>query len=82
MKQLINWFLVLLRLRPKKIGSIKPKRGHKVFEFNYVTKEFGEAKYSVEPNNSKRKSIITNKNCIYVGALNKVNAAKKILKKL
>ena len=81
MKQLINWILVLLRLRPKKVGQLKPKRGHKVFEFNYETKEFKEAKYDYELNTGK-KSIIKNKNCTYVSALNKQNAAKKLLKRL
>ena len=81
-KKLINWILVQLRLRPKKIGSIRPKKGHKIFEFNYVTKDFNEAKYDLQIKNKGRKIIITNKNCIYVSALNKKNAAKKILKRL
>ena len=72
MKRLINWIKKKLGLKHK-VGTLKPKRGHKVFEFNYVLKELNE----VLPIDGKVK---TKPGCIYVSALNKRNAAKKILK--
>lgn len=73
------WSRLTGRKYYEKIGQIKPKRGHKLYEFNYVTKTLEEVKTQTV---NGRKKYITQPDCIYVSALNKQNAAKKILKKL
>lgn len=67
--------------------SYRLKRGHKCFEFNYVTKELREAQYTkkaIEFNfdglQDKVKEIVMNKDCIYVCALNMKNAERKLIK--
>jgi hypothetical protein len=69
------------------VGSIKPKKNHRVFEYNFETKEIKEAiyleaniTYSLDGNHIKKRKIVKNKGCIYVSALNKKNALKRINK--
>lgn len=69
------------------LGSVRLKRGHKLFEVNINTQEITEAQYDTQEyaegtdrNISKRKSLTVKENCIYVGALNKKNVIK-ILKR-
>src|SRR5690554_6095561 len=73
----------------KYVGSLKIKRGHRVFEVNISTLEINEATYDEKTDfvlsndkmkNSKRKKLIINKDCVYVSALNAKNAIKKINK--
>lgn len=75
----------------KYIGSLKIKRGHRVFEINTLTLMIREAVYEEEsdlvliPNKikkSKKKKLITDKDCIYISALNAKNAVKKLNKKI
>lgn len=62
------------------IGSRVIQPGHKVYEYNYVTETLQEAK--VEKSKlGTRKAVIMNERCLYVSALNKKNAAKKLNKK-
>lgn len=64
------------------IGSMIKRAGHTIFEFNKNTKELNPAEhnYSFEKGKLKDK-IIVKVDCIYIQALNKKNALKKILKK-
>lgn len=73
----------------KYVGTLKPKRGHRVYEINISTLEINEATYDEKTDfvlgngkmkNSKRKKLIMNKDCVYVSALNAKNAIKKINK--
>lgn len=75
----------------KHVGTLKPKKGHRVFEVNISTLEINEAAYEEKTDfvlsndkmkNSKRKKLIMNKDCVYVSALNAKNAIKKINKKI
>jgi len=68
-------------LERKPIGSVKMKNGHKMFEFNIRTKEMNEAQY-IDGRNGKRKKLLMKKDCLYEPAVNKKNAARKILKRL
>lgn len=73
----------------QKVSSIRPHRGHTLFEFNFKTKELIKAEFETQtvrydpktggtvPLNKK---VIINENCIYISALNKQNAVKKILR--
>lgn len=70
------------------MGRIKPHRGHTLYQYNKVTKELIEAKFEEQelvigaglkvqkPN----KKVLVQENCIYVSALNKKNALKRINK--
>lgn len=67
------------------LGSIKPKRGHTLFEINLKTKEivpatFEEKEYRVDGKNSNRRTVVVKDDCTYISALNKNNAIKKLLK--
>lgn len=70
----------------KLIGSQKYHNGHKCWEYNTETKEIKEAEYErtdIEWNKvgelkHRSKRVIVKENCIYVTALNKQNALKKI----
>jgi len=73
------------------IGTLKPQKGHTLFEMNVVTQEIVIAKFedividfnsALKGNYSKKQKVIINPNCIYVTALNKKNAAKKFLEKM
>jgi hypothetical protein len=68
----------------KKIGTIKPHRGHSLFKMN------SEGVFKVEENEfeyyyvigKKKKKLIVEDNTLYVSALNKKNAIKKFKKML
>lgn len=68
----------------KLLGSIRPKRGHTLFEVNLDTGDIIPAvkepiDFVVGKKNSEKKSkVITKGNCIYISALNKRNVIKKI----
>lgn len=75
----------------KHVGTLKPKKGHRVFEVNISTLEINEAAYDEKTDfvlgndkmkKSKRKKLVMNKDCVYVSALNAKNAIKKINKKI
>jgi hypothetical protein len=70
------------------LGKIFVQRGHTVFEIE-TTGEIREAEYQVQSSTydllkgiaqSKIGSLIVNKGCVYIPALNKANALKKYLK--
>jgi len=72
-----------------KQGAIKMHKGHTLFEINLKTKEINEAVFkSVDyvvtdtTMNQASKKIIENENCIYIPALNKNSALKKLFKKI
>lgn len=67
---MLNW---IKNLFTSKYFYPTVKKGHKVFEFNTQTKDFNSV--SVTDGKIEKKQF-----CIYVSALNKKNAAKKILK--
>ena len=67
------------------VGLIKPKKNHRVFEYNiekeYITEAIYSEEnviYSLDGNHIKKRKIVKNKGCIYISALNKKNALKKI----
>ena len=70
----------------KFINSIKKNPGHILFSFNITTKELKEAAMKkdvsiglgLEP--IYKTKVVTEKNCVYVQALNKRNAFKKLRK--
>lgn len=62
------------------VGSRIIKPGHTVYEYNYVTEKLEEAKMQ-KSKLGTRKAVIMNERCVYVSALNKKNAAKKLNQK-
>lgn len=71
------------------LGIIRKQNGHTLYEIDINTEEIKEAQYIVQNatydlltgmSNSKQGGLITNKNCIYIPALNKENALKKFKK--
>lgn len=75
----------------KHVGTLRPKRGHRVYEVNISTFEINEATYEEETDfvlgndkmkNSKRKKLVMNKDCIYIPALNVKNVIKKLNKRI
>lgn len=72
-----------------KIGSFKPKKGQKVWEFNKVTGDICIATMEEQPLHfqkvqksklppGKVYKIITKENCVYFPALNIENAVRKL----
>ncbi len=75
----------------KLIGTLKPKRGHTLFEINFKEGTIVEAEIEQQDIHfqkakngrmSSNKKVIQKENCIYIPALNKKNASKKLLKLL
>ena len=70
------------------IGTLKPKKGHKMFEVNMKFKTITEATYDDPPAvkfsdaqigvKSASKKITVNQDCVYISALNKKNVIKII----
>jgi len=73
----------------EKVTTIKPHKGHTLYEYNVDTKEFIEATY-IKTNvafedvqkgkNIARRRVNMKGGCVYVSALNKKNAFKKLHK--
>lgn len=69
-------------------GTVRPHKGHKLFELNLKTKEVKEAEfeqldYDVKQKTSgKRKKVLMKESCIYISALNEKNALKKLFKSI
>lgn len=64
-------------------GHLKPKQGHKCFEYNTGTNELSYAKFEKQDVHfdqkiTYRRKVIIKENCIYITALNFKNATKKI----
>jgi hypothetical protein len=71
----------------KLLGTIKPQKGHKCFEYNLKTNEVSEATYTESEITilsssmfAPKRKINVKEDCIYITALNKENAWKKINK--
>lgn len=72
------------------LGTLKPKKGHKIFEVNIKLKTIEEASFDELPavkftdpisgQISTKKKITTKPECVYISALNKKNVSK-ILKR-
>lgn len=69
------------------VHRIHPHSGHKCFEYNTVTKEirladFKEESVSFEAAQrgeiAPKRTVVIKENCVYVTALNKRNALKKL----
>lgn len=74
----------------KFIGQHRPHSGHKCFEINTKTGEINLAEFKEEAISfedakngiiSGKKKIVMKEDCIYITALNKKNAIKKLFKK-
>lgn len=66
-------------------STIMPYKGHKLFEINIVTKKIKEAEYNQkEPINiltwdkECKKEVLKKKDCVYISALNKESALKRL----
>lgn len=67
----------------KKVGQLKPQRGHTVFQYNTKTGAITKAvfeEYLPYSMGKQNKRIIVEEECIYVSALNLKNAANKVAK--
>jgi len=75
----------------KLVNSIKPLRGHKVWEINLTTMKINEASFVIRKNitwqqalrfikNGYSKDIKIQKNCVYISALNKHSALDRFAK--
>lgn len=67
-------------------GTIKPKKGHFVWELNEETGEIKKAEYKTVTatfnmlSEKPAHKLIVNENCVYIPALNKENAKAKYLR--
>lgn len=75
----------------KLLGSIRPKKGHTLFEINLKTLEMREAETEIQPvvfreGQSKfvplRKKVVVKVGHTYISALNKKNALKHLAKRI
>ena len=75
------------------VGSLKPKKGHTLFEINIKEKTIEIAEFDETPTINyldamqgkylaKRNKVTKKENCIYISALNKKNALKILNRKL
>lgn len=74
------------------IGSLTPKRGHTLYEFNFATKQLSKTEFKVEKQIdfesaakglvSQTKQVDGKEGVLYVSALNEKNAWKKVLKRI
>lgn len=71
------------------IGSIRPKKGHTLFEINGKEGTIQPAKLEDQPAEwdhekkefkKPRKKVMVKKDCFYISALNEKNALRKFLK--
>lgn len=65
----------------KKIGELRPHKGHMVFEFDEKTHKIIKAKFEETDDSvvgKQNKRINIRKGCLYVSALNIKNAVRKI----
>lgn len=71
--------------------SIKPHKGHTLFEINTITFEIKKAIFrtkdacylkAIRGELFSKKDVIMNENCVYISALNEKNAFKKLFKEL
>lgn len=71
------------------VGSLKPKRGHTLFEVDVRAGTIEPAKFQAQDADylkalkgdlSGKKTVITKEGCIYISALNKKNVLKKLNK--
>jgi hypothetical protein len=71
----------------KKVTTIKPHRGHTLFEWNIAENKLVKATFEktdvdymavVNKHNIARRKVIMNAGCIYVSALNEKNAMRKL----
>lgn len=62
------------------VGSRVINPGHKIYEYDFVNDKLEEATF-VKSKLGKRKAIKMNEHCIYVSALNRKNAVKKLNQK-
>lgn len=62
-------------------GQLHPKPNHRIWQINITTEEITEAKFEqtavLIPGKKTTPRMIINKGCIYIPALNKINALKK-----
>jgi hypothetical protein len=76
------------KFQEKHIGSIHPHRGHSLFEINLETgtiepAECTKTDYVVnkDSSGSTNKKVVMKPDCVYISALNKDNALKKLAKR-
>jgi hypothetical protein len=73
-------------IKSKFLGNLKPHNGHRVFEINIIEGTIEKASYYKDDKldwlDIKRKinrRILVKQDCIYISALNEINAVKKYL---
>lgn len=87
--QVVNVKQVEVEKKLKYVGSLKPKKGQKIWEFNHKTGEIKIAEMEEMPINpfkkgrsglpeGPRKKLVINENCVYVPEINIQNAVKKL----
>lgn len=83
---------VIIEKKTVFLGTLKPKKGHRLFEFNYNLKTITEAVFDETPPlkfedaklgvKSSSKKITKKEGCIYISALNKKNVIKVLKREL
>lgn len=68
--------------KEKRVGQLKPHKGHTIFKYNTVTGEltkavFDEVEYDITKG-KQQKRITVEEDCMYVSALNIKNAVKRL----
>lgn len=65
-------------------GTIRPQKGHTLFELNLKTKEIKPAQFEeiYYQSDMKKKKVIMQHDCIYISALNEKNALRKLFKSI
>lgn len=69
-------------------GRINPHKNHRLFELNLLKGTIDKAEYHEEKvirfgeglDRFKKKQVLMKENCIYISAMNEMNAVKKFLK--
>lgn len=67
---------------PTPFATIRPQKGHSLFELNVKTGIISNIQANLTAAGSNRKKLITQPHCLYITALNKKNAAKHFTKML
>lgn len=71
------------------LGTINPHNGHTLYEYEVATKEIREAEFTKQDLNfplklgekaSVNKKVVVKEGCVYIPALNKANALRKLQK--
>lgn len=84
---IVNVKQTIAESQRKKIGSISLNKGHRLYQYDTLTRELTEVTFDKKTivitsatGYNKVKEVTMKESVLYVGALNKKNAAKRLFK--